>query len=159
MFCWFPLYNKVNQLYVNMYLLPPEPLSHPTPTSPHLIIPEHQAELPLLYSSFTLAVCFARGGVQVSMLFSQFLPPIPQVHSLCLCLHSCPGIRFISIIFLDVSFWTIIFSRYKDDTNIQRHTMLLDWKIQCCEKRLYYPKQPADSMQSLSNYQWHFSQN
>ena len=26
-------------------------------------------------------------------------------------------------------------------------------------KWLYYPKQSTDSMQSLSNYQWHFSQN
>ena len=26
-------------------------------------------------------------------------------------------------------------------------------------KWLYYPKQSTDSMQSLSNYQWYFSQN
>ena len=47
----------------------------------------------------------------------------------------------------------------KDDTN--------RWRDIPCSwigginivKRLYYPKQFTGSMQSLSNYQWHFSQN
>ena len=141
--------------------------------------------------------------------------PCPQVHSLCLCLHSCPGYHFprfhicvyvcvyiyiythtythicintqfffslsdllhsvkqtpvsstslqmtqffntymyhffihssvdghlgcfhvlvISMnIGVHVSFWIIIFSAYKDDTNIERYTIFLDWKTQCYEK-------------------------
>ena len=34
--------------------------------------------------------------------------------------------------------------------------MLVDWKNQYCQKCLYYPRQSTDSMQFLSNYQWHF---
>ena len=39
---------------------------------------------------------------------------------------------------------------------MKRCTMFLDWKNQYCEND-YYPKQSTDLMQSLSNYQWHFS--
>ena len=38
-------------------------------------------------------------------------------------------------------------------------TVFLDWKSQYCENDNNYSKQATDSMQSLSNYQWHFSQN
>ena len=41
---------------------------------------------------------------------------------------------------------------------MERYTMFLDWKNQYREND-YYPKQSTDSMQSLSNYQMHFSQN
>ena len=42
----------------------------------------------------------------------------------------------------------------KDDTqHTERYTMFLRINI---VKTLYYPKQSIDSMQSLSNYQWHF---
>ena len=37
------------------------------------------------------------------------------------------------------------------------HVLVLEGSI--LWKWLYYPKQSTDSMQSLSNYQWHFSQN
>ena len=47
----------------------------------------------------------------------------------------------------------------KDDTNRWRD-IPCSWigRINIV-KRLYYPKQSTGSMQSLSNYQWHFSQN
>ena len=32
-------------------------------------------------------------------------------------------------------------------------------KVSVLLKSLYYPEQPTDSKQSLSKYQWHFSQN
>ena len=51
--------------------------------------------------------------------------------------------------------WTFLQRRNKDDTN--RYTMFLDWKNQYCEND--YPEKFTDSMQSLSNYQWHFSKN
>ena len=40
---------------------------------------------------------------------------------------------------------------------MKRYTMFLDWMNQHW-KWLYYPKLSTDSTQSLSNYQWHFSQ-
>ena len=41
---------------------------------------------------------------------------------------------------------------------MERYSILLDWKIYIV-KRPYYPKQFTDSVQCLSNYTWHFSQN
>ena len=38
---------------------------------------------------------------------------------------------------------------------MERYTTFLNWKNQHCEND-YYPKQSTDSVQSLSNYQWHF---
>ena len=42
---------------------------------------------------------------------------------------------------------------------MERYTMFLDWKNQYCENDYTTPKQSTDSMQFLSNYQWHFSHN
>ena len=44
----------------------------------------------------------------------------------------------------------------KDDTNRWKDIFLEESTL---SKRLYYPKQSIDSVQSLSNYHWHFSQN
>ena len=38
-------------------------------------------------------------------------------------------------------------------------TTFLYWKNQYCKNDYTNPKQSTDSMQSLSNHQWHFSQN
>ena len=51
----------------------------------------------------------------------------------------------------------------KNNINID-YTMFLDQKNQCCEndsilESHYYPKPFIDSVQPLSNYQWHFPQN
>ena len=46
-----------------MYPLPLKPPSNNPPLSPFYIITECQAELPVLCSSFPLAVCFPRGSV------------------------------------------------------------------------------------------------
>ena len=45
----------------------------------------------------------------------------------------------------------------EDDT--ERYTMFLDWKNQYCQNGYTNPRQSTESMQSLSNYQWPFSQN
>ena len=42
---------------------------------------------------------------------------------------------------------------------MERYSMLLGWRNQHCENDLYYQTQSTDSMRSLSNYQWRFSQN
>ena len=53
--------------------LPHEPPSpHPNPTLE--VIAEHQAELPVLYSNFILAIYFTYGSMYMSMLHSQFVP-------------------------------------------------------------------------------------
>ena len=36
---------------------------------------------------------------------------------------------------------------------------VIGWEESVLSKWQYHPKQSTDSMQSLSNYQWHFSQN
>ena len=41
---------------------------------------------------------------------------------------------------------------------MEKYTMFMDRKNQYSENE-YYPKQSTDSMQSLSGYQWYFSQN
>ena len=41
---------------------------------------------------------------------------------------------------------------------MERYTIFLDWKNQYCENDPYDPKQSTDSKQTLSKYQWHFSQ-
>ena len=63
MLCCFLLDNNMNQLYVDLYPLCLEPPSH-FPLIPHLeVITEHQAELPVLYSRFPLAIYFTHSSV------------------------------------------------------------------------------------------------
>ena len=108
MVCQFLLYNKVNQLYVYIYshILS---LLHLPPTLPILplqVDKKHQADLPVLYGCFPLAICFTFGSVYMSMPLSHFVPaypspsPCPQVHSLVgLHLYSRPAPRFFITIF------------------------------------------------------------
>ena len=110
MLCQFLLYNKVNQLYVYIYPHIPSLLSLPStfPIPSLQVITEHPADLPVLCSSFPLAIHFTFGSVYMSMLLSHFIPvpppipsPCPQVCSLCLHLYSYPATRFISTAFLN----------------------------------------------------------
>ena len=50
----------------------------PPPMPPLQVVTEHQAELPVLCSSFPLAVCFTQGSVYMSVIPSQFVPPSPS---------------------------------------------------------------------------------
>ena len=75
-------YSNMNQPQVHMYPLSLKSPSQHTPIPPLEVVTEHQAELPLLY---TLACCFTHGSVYISMLLSQFIPPLlPQL---------CPQVR------------------------------------------------------------------
>ena len=82
------MYNKINQLKVCIYPLPVGPPSHRTPTQPHWVITELGAELPALYRSFPLALCFTHGSMytcQCCFLSSShpLHPPLgPQVRPL-----------------------------------------------------------------------------
>ena len=71
-----------------IYISPPSQASLTPPTvSPTQVITEHQAGLPVLYSSFLLAIYFTHGSVYMSMLLSQFYPlPFFSLlpHFLCL---------------------------------------------------------------------------
>ena len=99
MVCQFLLYNKVNQLYIYIYPhvssllhLPP---TLPTPSLQ--VVTKHRVDLPVLCGCFLLASYFTFGSVYMSMPLSHFIPvypfpsPCPQVHSLHLCLYSCPA--------------------------------------------------------------------
>ena len=109
MVCQFLLYNKVNQLYVYIYLisLPPCVSLPPTiPIPPLQVVTKHGADLPVLCDCFPLAIYFTFGSVYMSMPLAHFFPaypfpaPCPQVHSLVglhLYSHSAP--RFFMTIF------------------------------------------------------------
>ena len=68
----------------------------------------HQAELPVLCSSFPLGSYFTHGSIYMSVPISQFIPPTPapypHICSLHLRLYSCPVSRFICAVFLDFAY-------------------------------------------------------
>ena len=92
----------MNQLYIYIYPHISSLLSLP-PT-------KHWADLTVLCGCFPLAIYFTFGSVYMSMPLSHFIPaypspsPCPQVHSLCLCLYSCPAPRFFRTIFFPLRF-------------------------------------------------------
>ena len=102
MLCYFLLYNTVSQLSVYIYphiysLLHLPPV---LPISPLSVVTKHQADLPVLWSCVALAIYFIFGSVYMSLSLSHFVPaypspsPCPKVHSLRLCLYTCPAPRF-----------------------------------------------------------------
>ena len=108
-FCYVHIYCemittiKLINTYINS--LPDEPLFH-SPIPLLQVIAEHQAELPVLHSSFPLAIYFMYGKVCVSILLSQFVPPTrcPAPFRGLLSMSASlvlPANRFISNIFLD----------------------------------------------------------
>ena len=85
------------------YLLglpPTPPTSHPSRSSQSTKV----SSLCCMAASYWLSVLHVI-VVYMSVGLSRFIPPSlssalgPHVHPLCLCLHSCPANRFISIIF------------------------------------------------------------
>ena len=85
MLCQFLLYNKVNQLYAYIYPHIPSLLSLPPtlPIPPLQVVIKHRADLPVLCSSFPLAIYFTFGSVYMSVLLSHYVPasPPPTVSS------------------------------------------------------------------------------
>ena len=74
--------NQLYGIHISPYPLPLEPPSHPpypTPPIPPLyVITKHQADLPVLCSSFPLAIYFTFGSVYKSMPLSHFVPAYPS---------------------------------------------------------------------------------
>ena len=107
MVCQFLLYNKVNQLYIYIHPHISCLLSLPPtfPIPPLQVDTKHRANLRVLCGCFPLAIYFTFGSVYMSMPLSHFVPAYPspslcpQVHSLCLCLYSCPAPRFFRTLF------------------------------------------------------------
>ena len=99
MLCQFLLYNKVNQLYVYMYCYIPSLLSLP-PTLPIpllQVITKHQADLPVLCSSFPLAIHFTSGSIYIYQCYSltSFQLPLPHrvlksILYICIFIPSLP---------------------------------------------------------------------
>ena len=79
MLCQFLLYNKVNQLYVYIYLHIPILLSLPSTLHiPSLqVLTKHQVDLLVLCSNFPLVIHFTFGSVYMSMLLCHFIPASP----------------------------------------------------------------------------------
>ena len=88
----------MNQLYIYIYphissflCLPPTlPLSHPSRG-----VTKHRADIPVLCSCFPLANYFTFVHATLSLRPSLPFHQCPQVHSLRLCLYSCPAPRFL----------------------------------------------------------------
>ena len=93
-------------MYTYIPITPPSCISLPTSLfHPLQEVTKHQADLPVLCGCFPLAIYFIFGSVYLSMPLSHFVPaypyptPCPKVHSLCLCLYSCPAPMFFMTIF------------------------------------------------------------
>ena len=68
---------------------------------------EHWVGFPVLYSEYSLVICFIHGSVYMSIAdlpthpTQPFPPWFPYACSLCLCLYFCFANKIISTIFLD----------------------------------------------------------
>ena len=103
-------------VYVYVSVSSPSWASFPSPFPPLQVIAEHQAGLPVLCSSFPLAMCFTHDSMYMSVLLPQFVLLLallcPQVHSLHLHLHFFPVNWYISTIFLDSIVYALIYNIY-----------------------------------------------
>ena len=76
--------------YMHAYIPSLLGLPDTPPIPPLLVITEHQTELPELYRSFPLAVCFTRDGVTNGVtLINMLIPGSQSVHPalpLCVCM-------------------------------------------------------------------------
>ena len=95
---YFLLYSEVNEPYANLYPLLLGPPSYLTPIPPLCVITEHRAKLPVLSSSFPLAIYLTHGSVlHVSATF--LVHPI-LLFSCCVCmcvLYVCISIPALEI--------------------------------------------------------------
>ena len=94
--CEFLLCHELNQLYVYTYRLPFEPPSHAS-VPPLQIITGPQTELPLLHTSFPLAICFTHGSVYMSIPISQFIPSCPSTLVYTSVLYICVSLPALQI--------------------------------------------------------------
>ena len=107
------------------------------------MVTKHRADLPVLCGCFPLAIYFTFGSVYMSMPLSHFVPaspspsPCPQVHSLPLCLYSCPAPRFFRTMFS--------FFRF--------HTYALAYGM-CCSFWLTPPRMTVSGSTHLTTRTW-----
>ena len=134
MVCQFLLYNKVNQLYIDIYPHIPSLQYLPPilPIPPLQVVTKHRADLPVLYGCFPLAIYFTFGSVYMSMSLSHFVSAYPssflcpQVHSLHLRLYSCPVPRFFRTIKKMLTILKNCTGKYKQVTN---HLLFQHWNM------------------------------
>ena len=103
--------------------IPPYPLPLDPPSRPPYPIPlgrtKHQADLPVLCSSFPLAIYFTVGSVYMSVLLSHFIPASPSPRALksilyvCVFIHALPlgsSVPLFKIPYICVSIRYLFFS-------------------------------------------------
>ena len=122
MLCGFCRTSQVSHNYTYIYIHTSPPSwasSHPPSSCPlRLLQSARMVSLGYMVAFHWLPILYM--VVYICQLLSQFAPPFPsplcpQVHSLCLCLSSCPANRFISTVLLDsiyvcVNLWYLFFS-------------------------------------------------
>ena len=93
------LYNKVNQLYVNIYPLPLGPLFK-SPITPSRSSQSTRLSF-LCFIQVPTSYLFTHGGIYMSayLPISPTLPVLPEVY--IFALYSCPANSFICTIFID----------------------------------------------------------
>ena len=80
------------------------------------MVTKHRPDLSVICGWFQLAIYFTYGTVYMSMPFSHFVPAYtspslcPQVHSLHLCLYSCPAPRFFRTIIFRFHIYVLAYS-------------------------------------------------
>ena len=82
-------------LYVHIYPLPLGPPSYPPPIPPIHVITQHQAELPVLCSSFLPAIYLPCGRAYTSVLFSQLVPSSSAPPTVSACSFSSSASWFL----------------------------------------------------------------
>lgn len=95
MFCQFLLFSQVNQLYTYTHRLPLGLPPYLTPIPSIQVTPEHQAELAVLHSGLSPAICFTHGRACMWIPLSQFIPPNCCVHASIFIQHSFSLFTFI----------------------------------------------------------------
>ena len=155
----------MNQLYIYIYLHISSllHLPHTLHTPPLEVVTKHLADIPVLCSCFPLAIYFTFGSIYKSMPLSHFVPaypspsPCPQVHSLHLCLYSCPAPRFfrtffflipyicVSIWYLFLSFWltSLCITDSRSIHLTTNNSIFYGWVIFLC---IYVPHLPYPSI-------------
>ena len=133
MLCWILPYNNVNQPYVYICALRLEPPS-PTPFHPSgssqstklssLCYKEVSCKLSILHM-----VAYTHQSPSPNLSHPPLTSLCPQVHSVSLCLYSCPMNRFISTIVSRFHIYSITYDICFTLSDLDWLTPLWSWEV------------------------------